>query len=92
MSAAIKLAAPSASKMISRMEGTGLIQIEISKLDKRSTLIRLSAKGKSLEKILPKKILNHFEPILSSMSEKNRKSFLVLLKQFRRIFGDDIKK
>ncbi|WP_341867406.1 MarR family winged helix-turn-helix transcriptional regulator [Leptospira congkakensis] len=84
--------APSASKMIGRMELAGLIQVEVSKLDKRATVIRLSAKGLSLEKILPKKILSHFEPILSSIPEKDRKRFLILLKQFRRIFGDDIKK
>ncbi|EMJ90222.1 MarR family winged helix-turn-helix transcriptional regulator [Leptospira meyeri] len=83
--------APSASKMIRRMKQAGLIQIEVSKLDKRSTLISLSAKGKSLEKVLPKKILLHFDPILSAMPEKNRKTFLILLKQFRMVFGDEIK-
>ncbi|EOQ97639.1 winged helix DNA-binding domain protein [Leptospira wolbachii serovar Codice str. CDC] len=84
--------APSASKMISRMETSGLIQVTVSKLDKRSTIISLSPEGKSLEKILPKRILGHFEPILNSMSEKNRKMFLLLLKQFRKILGDEIKK
>lgn len=84
--------APSASKMISRMEGAGLIQVAVSKLDKRSTIISLSPEGKSLERILPKKILTHFEPILNSMSEKNRKMFLLLLKQFRKILGDEMKK
>ncbi|PJZ84033.1 MarR family winged helix-turn-helix transcriptional regulator [Leptospira harrisiae] len=84
--------APSASKMISRMEGAGLIQVEISKLDKRSTLISLTVKGKSLEKILPKRILSHFDLILSAMSVKNRKTFLILLKEFRIIFGDEVKK
>ncbi|PJZ80963.1 MarR family winged helix-turn-helix transcriptional regulator [Leptospira meyeri] len=83
--------APSASKMIRRMKQAGLIQIEVSKLDKRSTLISLSAKGKSLEKVLPKKILLHFDPILCAMPEKNRKTFLILLKQFRMVFGDEIK-
>ncbi|TGM74257.1 MarR family transcriptional regulator [Leptospira mtsangambouensis] len=84
--------APSASKMIRRMELAGLIQVEVSKLDKRSTLISLSTKGKSLEKVLPKKILLHFEPILSTISEKNRKTFLNLLKDFRTVFGDETKK
>ncbi|PJZ43745.1 MarR family winged helix-turn-helix transcriptional regulator [Leptospira brenneri] len=84
--------APSASKMISRMEKAGLIKIELSKLDKRSTLISPSSEGKSLEKVLPKKILSHFEPILQSISEKEKKQFLVSLKHFRKQFGDEIQK
>ncbi|MBM9546082.1 MarR family transcriptional regulator [Leptospira sp. 201903074] len=82
--------APSVSKMIRRMESAGLILVAVSKLDKRSTVITLTAEGHSLEKILPKKILTHFNPILNSMPQKNRKFFLLLLKEFRKILGDDI--
>lgn len=84
--------APSASKMMRRMENAGLIQVKVSKLDKRSTIINLTADGRSLQRILPKRILTHFDPILNAMSEKNRKMFLLLLKQFRKILGDEVKK
>lgn len=43
-------------------------------------------------KSFTKKIRAHIEPILNWMPVKNRQMFFVLLKQFRKIIGDDINK
>jgi len=82
--------APSASKMIGRMKISGLIEIQISAKDKRATIINLSPKGRSLKNILPKKVMTHFSPILNSMPIRKRNSLLNLLKEFRKILGDEI--
>jgi DNA-binding MarR family transcriptional regulator len=82
--------APSTSKMLVRMEKSGFISIQDSNKDKRVKIISLTTYGRSLEKILPNKVLNHFNPILDSMPSTKRKTFLVLLKQFRKILGDTI--
>ncbi|TGK28000.1 MarR family transcriptional regulator [Leptospira gomenensis] len=80
--------APSASRMIARMVQKDLVKSETSKEDKRATLITLTKTGKSYEKILPKKILSHFETLLNDFSERKKQTLLDLLKELRIVFGD----
>ncbi|MDV6237820.1 MarR family transcriptional regulator [Leptospira ellisii] len=80
--------APSASRMVARMVQNDLVKSEISKEDKRATLITLTKTGRSYEKILPKKILSHFEILLRDFPDKKKQTLLEMLKELRIVFGD----
>jgi DNA-binding MarR family transcriptional regulator len=80
--------APSVSKMIDRMKKNGLIQINRSTKDKRIKEIQLTKKGKAYQNELPKKLIQHFEELLSSYPIESRKELLNLLIQLRKILSD----
>ncbi len=81
---------PSISRMIKRMEKKGFIEIECSQEDRRITLIRLTSHGASLENKLIPKVTKHFDGIMNQLPENSKKSFMRILKMFRKMLGDAI--
>ncbi|PJZ68860.1 MarR family transcriptional regulator [Leptospira perolatii] len=82
--------APTASRMIQRMEKNGLVKKTRSHEDNRATIILLTSKGKKLESILPRLLREHFAPILGKLGKEKTDQLLKLLAELRDAFGDPV--
>lgn len=81
---------PAVSRMIKRMVTNGLVTKERDSKSERTTIIKLTSKGRKLEKILPNKLEVHFHDIWQKFPEKKRTMLQKLLFDFRIILGDTV--
>lgn len=79
---------PAVSNMIKRLIQNGLVTKERDKNSERTTIIKLTPKGKELENVLPKKLAQHFSHIWKDFPESKRDDLKSLLKELRKILGD----
>lgn len=79
------------SKMILKLEKNGYVSKKASPLDKRKTIIVLTAKGKEIESDL-KGILtkNAKEKIFKGLTQKEKESTLEIMKKIRQNMNDEI--
>lgn len=80
--------APSISRMIKRMEAHGWIEKTTDVNDSRSTIIKTRPAGQELKKVLPKKLLKHFEEFLKDFPEKEQALLTRKLLGLRAAIGD----
>lgn len=76
------------SRIIQRLERDGWIKKTASSKDARATIIELTAKGKSFQKEVPKKLFSHFDKVLKDFDNKEILTMLKSLKKLREILGD----
>ncbi|MDH5655524.1 MAG: MarR family transcriptional regulator [Spirochaetia bacterium] len=80
--------APATSRIISKMAKNNLVKMEASAADRRTKIVGLTKKGDSLKKVLPEKLVGHFNHLLKEFPSGRRNELLKILKDLRTIFGD----
>jgi len=73
--------APSITRTVQRMGRAGLVEKHPHPTDARLVIVKLTAKGKALEPVLPQVILHVEEQMLAGLSEVERAFLMRLLKQ-----------
>lgn len=79
---------PAVSRMIKRLEQKGYIVKERDPGSQRTTIIKLTAKGKKLEKSLPGKLERHVKDIWRRFDESKRDQLVALLLELREALDD----
>ncbi|HBS06539.1 MAG TPA: MarR family transcriptional regulator [Leptospiraceae bacterium] len=79
---------PSISRMVKRMEDHGWVIREADPEDRRSFRVKLTARGKKLEKDVPDQLQSHFQEILRSLSRTESQELINSLKKLRVALGD----
>jgi DNA-binding MarR family transcriptional regulator len=82
--------APAVSRMLVRMERNGWIRRRPDPNDARSSVVELTPAGTRLRKVLPKKLIAHFEDYLRDFPREDRNQLLALLLRLRVAAGDNI--
>jgi MarR family transcriptional regulator, organic hydroperoxide resistance regulator len=83
LAARIGVEVPTAVRTVSRMEAAGLLRREPDPADGRRVLVRLTARGKELERIVPPILAEVTERAAAGMSEAEREQLLRLLRDLR---------
>jgi DNA-binding MarR family transcriptional regulator len=83
LAARIGVEVPTAVRTVSRMEAAGLLRREPDPADGRRVLVRLTARGKELERIVPPILAEVTERATAGMSEAEREQLLRLLRDLR---------
>jgi DNA-binding MarR family transcriptional regulator len=78
----------SVSRIIQRLERNGWVEKASSPEDGRSTLIKPTKKGWTIQNAITEQLINHFERISIDLGKRNGKQLLSLLKKLRRVLGD----
>jgi DNA-binding MarR family transcriptional regulator len=84
LAARIGVEVPTAVRTVSRMEAAGLLQREPDPADGRRVIVRLTPRGKELERIVPQILAEVTERATSGMSEAEREQLLRLLRDLRK--------
>lgn len=80
---------PTVSRMIDLMCDRGWIEKKASSTDARATQISLTEMGTGLKREVPRKLGQHFAPLLSQLNKEEHETLLRLSKKLRKIFGDE---
>jgi len=80
--------APSASRTVVRMVRKRMVTKEVSKDDRRATLVKLTKYGRELGGNIPRILTEHFERFLGSVPPEDNEILLRILKNYRVVFGD----
>lgn len=70
---------PTVVRTVTRMESAGLVQREADPADRRRAIVRLTGRGRELEKIVPGILAEVTEQATAGMSEAERQQLLRLL-------------
>jgi MarR family transcriptional regulator, organic hydroperoxide resistance regulator len=84
LAARIGVEVPTAVRTVSRMEAAGLLRREPDPADGRRVLVRLTARGRELEQIVPPILAEVTERATAGMSEPERAQLLRLLRDLRK--------
>lgn len=79
---------PTVSRMLMRMERNGWIERSGADDDARSSIVRLTAEGRRLQAVLPKKLIRHFRAYLREFPDVKQQQLLALLLELREATGD----
>jgi MarR family transcriptional regulator, organic hydroperoxide resistance regulator len=83
LAARIGVEVPTAVRTVSRMEAAGLLRREPDPADGRRVIVRLTARGRELERIVPQILADVTERATAGMSEAEREQLLRLLRDLR---------
>ncbi len=81
---------PSISRMVARMEESGWVERQRLPEDRRSFRLRLTRRGRELERKIPARLQNHFEPYLGALSVEERRQLVHALRKLRSALGDSL--
>jgi MarR family transcriptional regulator, organic hydroperoxide resistance regulator len=83
LAARIGVEVPTAVRTVSRMEAAGLLRREPDPADGRRVIVRLTARGRELERIVPPILAELTERATAGMSAAERDELLRLLRDLR---------
>lgn len=70
-----------ASRLVRDMSKAGLVTTEIHPTDKRQRYVKITSKGRTLERTLSPVVDSALEPLMGGLSEADEQSFLSLLRK-----------
>jgi DNA-binding MarR family transcriptional regulator len=83
LAARIGVEVPTLVRSVSRMESAGLLRREPDPADGRRAIVRLTARGKELEQVVPAILADVTERATAGMSDSEREQLLHLLQALR---------
>lgn len=83
LAARIGVEVPTLVRSVSRMESAGLLRREPDPADGRRAIVRLTARGKELEQVVPAILADVTERATAGMSDSEREQLLHLLQVLR---------
>ncbi len=83
LAARIGVEVPTLVRSVSRMEAAGLLRREPDPADGRRAIVRLTARGRDLERVVPSILADVTELATAGMSEAERQELLRLLRALR---------
>jgi MarR family transcriptional regulator, organic hydroperoxide resistance regulator len=81
------LATPTVTRATTRMEAAGLLRREPHPSDRRMVRLRLTNRGRSLEKVIDEEIRQLTDRALATLSTAEREALIRTLQQIRRNLG-----
>jgi MarR family transcriptional regulator, organic hydroperoxide resistance regulator len=81
------LATPTVTRATTRMEAAGLLRREPHPTDRRMVRLRLTSRGRDLEKVIDEEISQLTERALATLSTAEREGLIRTLQQIRRNLG-----
>jgi DNA-binding MarR family transcriptional regulator len=89
LAARIGVEVPTAVRTVTRMEAAGLVRREADPADRRRVIVRLTDRGRELERVVPRILADVTEQATAGMSDDERDQLLRLLRGLRANLGDD---
>lgn len=89
LAARLGVEVPTAVRTVTRMEAAGLVRREADPADRRRVIVRLTDRGRDLERVVPRILADVTEQATAGMSDDERDQLLRLLRGLRANLGDD---